>query len=405
MRPRYTRLSATLVGLSFVCTHPAVADTREAKSSQCESVTTKATSAPAQVHFSAAHQTEKRGRVDAAVPEVYELIHVAIALTDTAKSQTNLLHRNSSYYQSVIDQFGAYSQHPFVKWIDSELRQNLFNYFTIKEDSYAFVNVSPDSICKTSMYDRVSDVKNANILDDQIKEMNDFFRIIRFHEFFVRNSKLYAAQSHYFINDINISQMVKWLRHNYPTVEQYDHINIVFSPLTGANQSSNWFSDRGFSELQPQVNFPYPDSEPTGLSTGGEAFFRGRILHTELNHGFLNPASEKYRTEIEQSFSKREIWAIKGSSAENYETSFRLFTEMMNWGLFELYTIDFLNKDDARIVVEINRRDMLDRGFKNYPAFSEKLNNTYRNKKPGQAMIDLYPEIIIWAKQFSNDYK
>ena len=79
----------------------------------------------------------------------------------------------------------------------------------------------------------------------------------------------------------------RWLDRNFPTSNDYSTYNIIFSPLVAYNQSSNWFESNGFKELQPHVNFPYPqDIKSLRLSPQAEIVYRGNIVFTEINHAF-----------------------------------------------------------------------------------------------------------------------
>ena len=55
------------------------------------------------------------------IPEVYELMQIAIALTDTnivtnqVKMHANNVRSNTAYYQLIINQFGKYRDHDLVK--------------------------------------------------------------------------------------------------------------------------------------------------------------------------------------------------------------------------------------------------------------------------------------------------
>lgn len=100
--------------------------------------------------------------------------------------------------------------------------------------------------------------------------------------------------------------------------------------------------------MQPHINFPYKINPE--LSVDGNAAWRGTLLFGEINHAFINPASEHYRAAIDANDA-----ACPDDQA--------LFNEYMNFGLITLYHHDRMNETD---------------------------------RSHGQTIADLYPRIIAW---------
>lgn len=72
--------------------------------------------------FSPGFQATHRRLVRVSVPEVYELVNVAIALTPTAERDDMLVAKQAPYYQRVRSHFAAAADHAFVKALDAEER-------------------------------------------------------------------------------------------------------------------------------------------------------------------------------------------------------------------------------------------------------------------------------------------
>jgi len=187
-------------------------------------------------------------------------------------------------------------------------------------------------------------------------------------------------------------------------VKPYDTTNIIFSPLVSGMQSATWIESNGFRELQPHVNFPYPNWADPSLSAPSQAVQRGYILFTELNHGFINPTAERYAARINKALDNRAHWAVKGSSSDSYGNAESLFNEMMNWGLIGPYIIDHVQPaEQSKMLARLDRyMGARGRGFPQSPAFNAFLVELYRNRPPGTTVEALYPQIVEWFEKHDD---
>ena len=94
-------------------------------------------SIPAAV-FDKKYQDAHRGKTFVEVPEVYELVNVAIAMTPIAIEDKNLVYKDSDYYKRMREWFDKYSDHPLITALNGELKKNYNRYFTLKMNGYAF---------------------------------------------------------------------------------------------------------------------------------------------------------------------------------------------------------------------------------------------------------------------------
>jgi predicted RNA methylase len=81
-------------------------------------------------------------KTDYTMPEVYELMQVAIALTDTSivtnqvKMYENNVETNTAYYKEVIQKFGTYKNHPLVKKLNKSFSKSALNYVYQLQKAY-----------------------------------------------------------------------------------------------------------------------------------------------------------------------------------------------------------------------------------------------------------------------------
>ena len=350
--------------------------------------------------FDERYQEERRGKILVDIPEVYELVNIAIAMTPEARVDSNLVKRDTAYFRAVEAWFGRFRGHKLIKALDAELRRDPGRYPRLKMDGNAFVFDGGGRIVQSPVFDRVSWGKK-NELRPLLAELQSFADQTQFREFFRSQRGTYDAQIRFFQEEADIGGMKLWLDRNFPGASRYDSYNIIFSPLVGGSQSSNWFESSGFRELQPHVNYPYPeDFRDRKLSPQALAVVRGTIVFTEINHGYINPEGDRHAARIVKATSARGAWVDISVLPEKYRPGYYpgidMFNEYMNWGLVSLRATDHVPPAEQQAVLAGVDRMMLRRGFIRFPAFNKFLVTLYRARAPGKTVADLYPEIIAW---------
>jgi hypothetical protein len=355
--------------------------------------------APAAV-FDQAYREANRGRVSALVPEAYELVNIAIALTEYAHDDPNLIYTDTPYYQRMMAHFGGHRDHPLVAALNEQLRlSGGARYFTLKMNGYAFVFDGEGRIVASPVYARTGfSHETENPLEPFVGLMQSFADETDFRRFFARESAVYEEQTGYFTEEADVPAMWRWLTARFPDVDAYDTVKIIFSPLVYANQSVTWLESNGFRELQPHLNYPY---RSTGaFSDAGDTVWRSNLVFTELNHGFINPTADRFAGAIEEAISQRAYWADDEKAARAYPSDYALFNEYMNWGLFSLYAIDQMDDRDLQTATARLERFMAEgRGFRRFVEFNAMLMGAYRTRRPGETVADLYPDVIAWFRE------
>lgn len=349
--------------------------------------------------FDEAYRTAHRGKISVSIPEVYELVNVAIALTQFADEDKYLVWKENAYYEDVRREFAAVREHPFVQWFDAELRRG--RYAQDKMNGYAFVFDRSGRIARSPIYNATGFISQPNTLLPVMGEMQSFADESGFRSFYRAHRDFYREQESFIRSGLNIPRMLDWLKANFPEIEPYDHVNIVFSPLVYGSQSVTWFHAEGFSEIQPHVNFPYPRERPgdEGLSSESIDLQRGALVFTELNHGFINPTATPYLDRIRPAIARREEWVDDQKSARNYGSAESVFNEMMNWALVSLYYVDQAPREDQDQLIATNVRWQIGRGFRRSKEFQEFLVDLYRHRPDGTVTADLYPQIVTWFEE------
>ncbi len=353
--------------------------------------------APA-AHYSEAFQAEHRGRILVEIPEVYELVNVAIAMTSLGRKDDNFVYHLSDYHARVLEWFGPHAAHPFVAKLDSLVTEDIGHYFRLKMNGRAFLFDDADRIVQSPVYDRTGFHNDrTNALRPYLENMQSFADQSRFREFYRANAATYEGQMAFYRDAAGLPETKRWLDERFPGSSDYDLYRIVFSPLVSHNQSSTWFESDGFRELMPHVNFPYPeDVNRSGhLSETAFAIYAGNIVFTEINHGYLHRPGEEHSNRIAAATSQRDHW-VDPSQDESYYRGIGTFNEYMNWGLVCLRIMDYVPQAEGGALIERVEKSMVRRHFPRFEAFNTRLMELYAARPEGGTITDLYPEIIAW---------
>lgn len=353
-----------------------------------------------QASFSPEYQTAHRGTLDIEVPIAYELVNVAIALTPYARENPDL-SAQSPYLDEVRTRFADWADHPFVLALDQTMREEGSGYHTLKMNGAAFELSDNNTLSRSAIYRSTG--WGRNTLLPVMGEMQDFARVSEFASFYASHRPLYEMQIAYLRNDVDVNAMIAWLGKEFPDVAPYDHTRILFSPLVGYNQSLKTFEVDGFRQMMPHVNFPYPEEEDAELSADALKLYRGLILFTELNHGYINPTIETYGAAIHEAMPDLSVWA-GNETAQSYGSSVNVFTEMMNWALISVRAYDVLSATEAaQIAVRVERIMTDNRGFTRFPEFQERLLELSRRRGDDVPVASVFSKLIEQLPDMASD--
>lgn len=354
--------------------------------------------------FDEKYQAAHRGKIFVEIPEVYELVNIALALTPSLAQQKYMVYKNSNYFKRVRQWFDKYSAHRLVAKLDSLLQKSLDYYNSLKNNAYAFEFDQNGKILQSKVYNRIG-FERSNSLRPYLPLLQTFADESNFRKFYKENWQTYQRQIAFYRDTLNVAEMIHWLQRNFPASNGYDSYKIIFSPLVYGWQNVVWLESNGFKELQAHINFPYPrnikdyDGRKIKITKRAENVFRGLTVFTEINHGYINPEADKYTDRIAEAVNNRNRW-VDMNKDPNYYPGNATFIEYLNWGLFNLYIVDFVSRDEQdKLIPLIDQTMIKGRGFTRFDAFSKFLVDLYRNRKPEQTVADLYPEIIEWFEK------
>ena len=124
------------------------------------------------------------------------------------------------------------------------------------------------------------------------------------------------------------------------------------------------------------------------------------VLFTELDHKYVDTASQEYMDEISDVFSDIAPW----NRQAGYRTPWLTFSEYMTWAVFCLYANDRHSPADFTEIKRVTEEFMTEnRGFLRFGEFNDQLLALYLAREQGETVSDLYEEILAWARDSGGD--
>jgi hypothetical protein len=333
------------------------------------------------------------------VPEFYEFLNIAIALTNKGSTDTNIVYHHSIYYNDVLKWFWKFHNEKIITELDSVLNADYWNYYNLRMDAYAFY-FSNDKVVRSEIFDRISWGGKNNLLPyiDQLEKLavkSDFKKFYKEHQV------LYNKQIAYFKDSLQVSSIRIWLNENFPSTN-YNCVRIIFSPLSGKLHSANWFDNNNFKEVQAYVNYPYEGKTDKETTLKMDHLKKGNVVFNEIAHVYINPESEKYTStnDFQDAFKSLNYWETDNSLAsKSYSNAYACFNEYMNWSIVCLRYTDSAPVIDAKKLIDSVKKEQVERGFTQFAEFNSYLIDIYKNRKKGKVIADLYPFIIKWCDE------
>jgi hypothetical protein len=350
--------------------------------------------------FDSAFRAANAGSTRVEVPEVYELVNVALALTPTAASVPGLVHSGSPYHAAMRSWFGRHAGHRLVAMLDSALKQTPRSWSSLRMNGFAFAFDTHGRIVSGGVYDRLGPAaERTNTLLPFLDELQRFADATDFRRFYRRHQATYDAQAAFFRDSVGVERARAWLARNFAARDPFDLLTVVFSPLVGDSTAVATPSSNGFAELQPHVGFPYAEKfqgeELRGLPGETVALHRRNAAMARIQRVYINGEATKYSERILWSVSNRNHW-VDRARGPNYYPGTSAFSEYVAWALVALRLSETAPEPERAQAVANVERLMAARGFPQYAPFSRFVVPLYHARRPGQTVADLFPDVIAW---------
>lgn len=358
------------------------------------------------VTFSDDYVKKHKGKTIVDIPEVSELVNVLMALHQDAEKEGNMFDTKTEYFQKIKKKFSPYLNHPALDTIQKYIKDLSYikehNISMFSNDSYRYYYALKMNACAYK-FDGNKIINKGDIDQmargwytfDPMKDIEvfeDFAKVSNFRKFFKNNKSYYNSLLKTY-NELNpIQKMQTWLDKKFGF--GYGSYLVYFSPLVYGAHSTSRFEDNGLTQT---VMFIASADYDQKLSKTQNELLESRVVFTEIDHNYVNPTSDLFLTEINESLSNREKWANENITSM-YPNPYTVFNEYMTFGVYSLYVNDNFSQEDAKQYFPIMENQMVDsRGFILFKEFNQELLKHY-NANPKITMKELYTHMLNWCK-------
>jgi hypothetical protein len=341
-------------------------------------------------------------------PALFELMQIAIALGNNAVYSGdmdfyyNVVDTSKAYYKEVINYFKPYAMHPLVHAVHKALKKNPSNYIYNLHKAYNSKYVQ-GTVKKHYQFELM---QRLPYLFNSVKRslIKDFAHKSNFEQFYKQHYNYYMATLQDVHNKVNATKVQQWLQHEFkPTM--YDGFTIVISPLMN---NFHYTKNVKYKGKRKAIMWVCDANDSTAITKYNRDVWAGiylGIVFTEIDHNYVNPASDKYKDTLNKLMGGqyRNKWVGNYGDASYYPTGYKVFNEYMTHAVYLLYTNSIYDNNTQQLI-ELNRVTLMGnkRGFKEIAIFYELLKELYNNKKANETIVDLYPEVISLISQYNN---
>lgn len=321
------------------------------------------------------------------LPESYELGNIILALTEYGRTDPYDVQKIPPYYDEIITYFEPVKDHPLLKKVNYS-RKDWKKFLGFRTDFYAF-SFDEEGILKRDFPFNSFGVKEV---DENLELINDFVKKSNYRTFYKNHKQFYNTlitnyKEYYYINDTYsfLDRIAE-----KPKNENTKTYVIAISPLVGGQNCHR--------DINSSLTVDFPDIGKDLILRNLKNNISRRILdnHTvfsEIDHGYVNPISDKYSKEIKESFNLMN-WDKKSGY-----TGVSSFNEYMTWAVYDLFIKENFPKEKTDSLSAIYHKVNIRRGFIAQNLFSEKLIELYKKNK---SLDKLYVPLLKWTKKIGE---
>ena len=338
--------------------------------------------------FDENYKAANAGKVRVEIRDAYELAQIAYALAEARRSDANRTWNKGAYYDAMTAHFAPHKNHPAIDAVDYEKWPEYWSY---RQNSLAY-SYKDGALVHTGDYETLwnsGEDKFAKAKSD----LETFARDADFDAFYADHADYYAYLENEFSELVDPAAMQRWLHENFTA--RYDSYLIAISPLVGGAHNFAIVRDSHYAEAIITISASniYDKDRDTEGNISAEARLKfSRVIFTELDHNYVNPASDRFKSEIKNAIGDVNQW----NSSGDYRSAEATFNEYVTWAIFPLFVRSEYGDFYVEAAIADVNRVMTRRGFPKFPEFNEwMVSNTSfsTGAKPVEAS---YEDVIAW---------
>jgi hypothetical protein len=322
------------------------------------------------------------------VPEVYELANVILALTNYQSLAPHTVWAGP-YLTQVRAHFDSLRNHPLIAALNARLTSsggwNYDAYYGFRENGFVY-QFGPSGLVHVSGYARAWG--GTDVFSQEIRRVEDFANRSGFRAFFANHASLYEDQIRRYQDLVSVDRMWRWLETRFP--DRYDRYRIVFSPLINGSHSTQRFTSAGVRETVMFIAGPDVVRDTTDARLRMAQL--ERLVFTEIDHNYVNPATDRYARLVRHIFSDVNAW---NGNARDYRSPTATFNEYMTWAVFNVYARDAYDPATAAAIRESVILNMVQgRRFRKFREFEQAVMDVYLAAGSQPCIPNLYGAIL-----------
>lgn len=321
--------------------------------------------------------------------ESYELSNIILALTQYGRTDKWDVQKVPPYYNEVLKYFEPVKNHPLLDSVNYS-RPEWKKFLGFRTDMYAFSFDQNGKLKRDYPFNSFGPVE----VDKNIDLINDFVLKSNYREFYKNHKDFYDKiianyKEYYLVNKSKqfLDKVAK--KSNNEPLKSYV---IAISPLVGGQNCHR--------NINSTTSVDFPNICKDLILGNLENDYSTRIienhtLFTEMDHGYINPISEKYKELITSNFN-----LTKWDKESGYP-GISSFNEYMTWAIYDLFIKENFPKIADPIALEWQYQNA-SRGFIAQNLFAKKVSELYFNQKGNRSIENIYEPLLEWCKEVEN---
>lgn len=321
--------------------------------------------------------------------ESYELSNIILALTQYGRTDKWDVQKVPPYYDEVLKYFDPVKNHPLLDSVNYS-RKEWEKFLGFRTDMYAFSFDKNGKLKREFPFNSFGPQE----VDKNIALINDFVAKSNYRKFYYNHLDFYNKivsnyKKFYFLNK---SKLFLDKIAEKPKNDIKKNYVIAISPLVGGQNCHR--------DIDSLTTVDFPNISRDLILGNLDNNIRMRIVEnhsifTEMDHGYINPISDKYAKMIAANFDLSK-WD-KGSGYRGISS----FNEYMTWAVYDLFIKENFPKFADSISLQWQYQNA-SRGFIAQNLFAKKLSELYFSKKGKRRIEDLYLPLLQWCKRVEN---
>lgn len=319
--------------------------------------------------------------------ENYELGNIILALTEYGRTDPWDVQKIPPYYNEIISYFEPVKDHPLLDSVNYS-RKDWEKFLGFRTDFYAFSFDQNGNLKRDYPFNSFGPKE----VDKNLDLINDFVKKSNYREFYNQRKKFYNQLMSNYKEYYYIDKSFSFLDKFAPNPKLNSNYVISISPLVGGQNCH-----RDIDSLTT-VDFPNIGED---LILGKMAenvssrIMDNHSIFTEMDHGYVNPISEKFAELIFKNFNLKKWDNNSGYPGINS------FNEYMTWAVYDIFIAENFPKVNTDSISSIYWKQNATRGFIAQNLFSKKLTELH-NKNKSKQLEDLYVPMLKWCKKNEN---